>query len=270
MDQTNNLTLELPVLPDFWRQVRNANNRFLGLDYDGTLAPFAIDPMEAKPLPGIADLLRDLVAGGQTQVAIISGRPAAEVMTLLNNPPVIVIGSHGYEYCSADGRCVVRQPTPEQLQGLLEIRTGIQRRNYGCKLETKVASFAIHTRGMDPVTAVAMEEEIAATWGVLALHNSLECRRFNGGVEFRCSGWNKGHALITLLDRQPEDALAVYLGDDETDEDAFAVIRCRGVGIKVGDPFWPTAAQGYLPNCQAVAGFLQHWAAITATTDRRQ
>jgi trehalose-6-phosphatase len=252
MDQMNNLTLEFPGIPDFWRQVRNANDRFLGLDYDGTLAPFAIDPMQAKPLPGIADLFRDLVAGGQTQVAIISGRPVAEVMTLLNNPPVTIIGSHGYEHCSVGGRCVVRQPTSEQLQGLLEIQSGIQRRNYGCKL-----------------AAVAVEEEIAATWGVLALRYTLECRRFNGGVEFRCSGWNKGDALITLLDRQPEDALAVYLGDDETDEDAFAVIRGRGVGIKVGDPFWPTAAQGYLPNCQAVAGFLQHWAAITAT-DRRQ
>ena len=67
------------VPPDLWQQVRNAPFRFLGLDYDGTLAPFAIDPMHARPLSGIADLLWDLAASSQTEVAIITGRPAHEV-----------------------------------------------------------------------------------------------------------------------------------------------------------------------------------------------
>jgi len=56
--------IEITHVPDFWQQVRQANKLFLGLDYYGTLAPFEIDPMQAKPLPGIADLLRVWQAEG--------------------------------------------------------------------------------------------------------------------------------------------------------------------------------------------------------------
>ncbi len=184
--------IEITQVPDFWQQVRQANTLFLGLDYDGTLAPFEIDSMQAKPLPGIADLLRDLATGGRTQVAIISGRPVDEVMTLLNNPPVTVVGSHGYELWPIDGACVVRQPNPEQQKGLLAIRTQLEKSDYGSKLEVKVASLALHTRGLDPVAAVAIEEEIATRWAGLAPQYGLECRRFNGGIEIRCCGCDKG------------------------------------------------------------------------------
>ena len=261
--------LDLPGISNFWGQVHKANNRFLGLDYDGTLAPFAVDPMQARPFPGVMDLLRDLAAGGQTQIAIVSGRPVAEVMTLLNHPPVTVIGCHGYELWPIDGTLFVRPPTPEQLQGLFEIRTSMQKHGHRQRLEVKVASLAFHTRGLDPLSAAAMEEEIVAEWSRRSLQYGLECRKFKGGVEIRCIGWNKGEALAALLDLQTENTLAVYIGDDETDEDAFAAIRDRGVGIKVGDPIQSTAAQGFLPNCQAVAGFLQDWATITTTRRRR-
>lgn len=110
--------IEITNMPHFWQQVRDAKTQFLGLDYDGTLAPFAIDPMHATPFPGVTSLLQEIIAGGQTQVAIISGRPVAEVLTLLDNLPVIVVGSHGYELWPIDGACVVRKPSPEQQRGL--------------------------------------------------------------------------------------------------------------------------------------------------------
>lgn len=265
--QTDSLT-EIIQIPDFWQQVRQANSLFLGLDYDGTLASFEIDPMQAKPLAGVADLLRDLATKGRTQVAIISGRPVAEVMTLLNNPPVTVIGSHGFEIWPVDGACVVRQPSPEQQQGLFAIRTQLQKNGYGSKLEVKIASLALHTRGLDPVAAVALEDAVANQWTGMALHHGLECRRFNGGIEIRCCGWDKGTALTALLNIQPENVFAVYVGDDQTDEDAFTVLRDRGIGIKVGDPLLPTAARGFLPNCRAMVDFLRTWIALTAN-DRR-
>ncbi len=268
-EQMNNNTLEFPAIPDFWQRVRNATHRFLGLDYDGTLAPFEIDPMQARPLPGIADLLRDLAAGDQTQVALISGRPVAEIMTLLDNPPVTIIGSHGYELWPVDGACVVRQPNSEQAQGLSAVQTSLRQHGYSQKMEVKIASVALHTRGLDPATALAMEQETLAEWSVRAPQYGLECRPFNGGIEIRCSGWDKGEALTSLLHVQPEDVFAVYIGDDDTDEDAFAVLRDRGIGIRVGDPSQPTAARGFLPDCRAVAAFLQTWLTITAN-ERRQ
>ena len=77
---------------DFWELFKQNRPRFLGLDYDGTLAPFHVDPLQARPLPGVVDLVRRLAADAQTRVAIISGRPVVEVMSLLGNPPVTIIG----------------------------------------------------------------------------------------------------------------------------------------------------------------------------------
>lgn len=255
-----------PNVTSFWRQVRNAPSRFLGLDYDGTLAPFAIDPMHARPLSGIADLLWDLAASSQTEVAIITGRPAHEVVTLLGNPPLTVIGSHGYEWWAADGDKRIRKPTPGQQHGLAVIRDALQRSGRVHKLEVKLASLAVHTRGMDPILAVSMEQETVAEWGAWALRHDLEWRWFNGGVEVRCRGWNKGDALASLLDHQPDDVLAVYIGDDDTDEDAFAVLRKRGLGIKVGGKSKPTAARAHLADGLAVVEFLRTWHTVTEST----
>ena len=268
MTHTNTPAVEVTAIPDFWDQVQRAEHLFLGLDYDGTLAPFSVDPMQARPLPGALELIRDLAADDRTHVAIISGRPVAEVLALLDNPPVTVIGSHGFEYCPVGGDCVVRQPSAAQTRGLLEVRTSLLARNYAHKIEIKVASVALHTRGLDPTLALAMEEEVGGEWAARAADFGLECRRFNGGVEIRCAGRDKGTALLELLGHQPTGVLPVYLGDDDTDEDAFAVLRGSGVGIKIGDDRWPTAARGFLPDCRAVVEFLRAWAAHTRTARR--
>jgi trehalose-6-phosphatase len=68
--------------------------------------------------------------------------------------------------------------------------------------------------------------------------------------------------LSELLNMQPESCAAVYVGDDETDEDAFAALQGRGIGIKVGDASWPTAARGFLADCRAVVGFLRTWVSL--------
>jgi trehalose-phosphatase len=270
MTDTANSVIEITNVPDFWNRVCNAEQRFLGLDYDGTLAPFEIDPMQARPLPGIPALLRSLAARGDTRLAIVSGRPVAEVMALLPNLPVTFAGSHGYELWPADGTCVVRQPTPEQRQGLDAAESIAQRRGYGHKLEHKVASLALHTRGLESKLAAAMEQELVTEWGRVASRYGLECRRFNGGVEIRCSGWNKGDVIAEMLHLQPKDVFAVYVGDDETDEDAFRVVGERGIAIKVGTPSNSTAAQGFLPDCRAVERFLRAWVGLTSTSGKRE
>lgn len=262
------MTTSLPwtmasVPPDLWQQVRNAPFRFLGLDYDGTLAPFAIDPMQAKPLPGIADLLRRIVADGQTQLTIVSGRPVREVALLLDNLPVPIIGCHGYEYLPVHGETRFRSPTSRQQHGLVMVRAALLQDERIRNLEYKGVSLAVHTRGLVPEQAAQLEREVLARWGETAPAYELEWRVFNGGVELRCRGWNKGDALCELLDSQPEGVFAVYIGDDETDEDAFAVLHGRGLGIKIGNAGRSTAAQMQLPDCQAVADFLRTWLQVT-------
>lgn len=253
-------------VPDFWGRVCAAPARFLGLDYDGTLAPFHIDPMEARPQAGVIDLLRALVHREGTAVAIISGRPAAQVSMLLDHLPVTIVGSHGFELWSpTNGKPLVHRSSVEQETGLVKAEEAARHMGYDDKLEHKVASIAMHTRGVPAQLALAMEESIVAAWTEIASLHPLECRRFNGGVEIRCSGRHKGDALAELLRAEPRGALAVYVGDDETDEDAFRIIRKRGIGIRVGQGFPSTAAQGSLQDCEAVKKFLETWVSVTST-----
>jgi trehalose-phosphatase len=100
-----NTPITVTQLPDFWDHVLKAKIRFLGLGYDGTLAPFAIDPMQARPLDGVVELLRPLSDDCHTHRAIISGRSVSEVMMLPDNPPVTVVGSHGYECTGGTRGC---------------------------------------------------------------------------------------------------------------------------------------------------------------------
>lgn len=250
--------------PDFWDRLAAASSRFLGLDYDGTLAPFHVDPLQARPLPRVVELLEAILRDPLTTLAIVSGRPAAEVLTLLGNLPATIIGSHGFEVRQEgnDG-WDVRKPTPDQQAGLAKAKKAAIECGYEHKLEQKIASLALHTRGLPVDRALSMEAEALAQWEPIAGLHQLECRRFNGGVEVRCRGWHKGSALTALLQRQAEGVFAVYVGDDETDEDAFRAVQPKGVGIRVGPPSPSTAARGLLEDCRAVREFLETWLSVT-------
>jgi len=248
-------------IPRFWRRVRSARKRFLTLDYDGTLAPFAANRMEAIPAPGTIKLLAAIAQGTDTRLAIISGRPIAELLQLAGPLEIEMVGSHGFEFRAARGG--IREIVPErlQLEGLNQAQRAATVLGHDSRLERKLASIAFHTRGLADEPAV--KEAARRLWLPVSESHRLELRDFNGGVELRATGFNKGTALSELLMSEPDDTLPVYVGDDETDEDAFNAIRARGIGIKVGGGT-PTAATGRLPDCAAVVEFLRSWYDATA------
>ncbi len=262
-------SIQVINVPDFWSRVYSATVRLLVLDYDGTLAPFHSQRFKAQPLPGIPDTLRKIKEDPSTRLAVISGRPVCEVLTFLGDLGITLVGSHGFEMVLPGGELWVKSSNLQQLKGLEEAERLISIQNLDAQLEVKVASIAFHTRGMTYRDAVDLEERIYRQWSLLAPAYELECRRFNGGVEIRTADRNKGVALTEIIAAQPGESFSVYIGDDESDEDAFRVLQGRGVGIKVGDPAMPTAAAGFLPDCVAVRNFLETWVEIAASTCRR-
>jgi trehalose-phosphatase len=247
-------------VPDFWQRLREAPHAFLGLDYDGTLAPFRVDPMTAVPLPGVPGILRDLSARPDTTVAVISGRPVGEVVRLLGDLPVVVVGGHGMEQRDSDGAIRAHEPDALQMRGLHAAQRQAAESMGGGRLEVKKASCAVHTRGLAREEAEAVEERVASGWETLAPSHRLECLRFDGGVEVRCLGRDKGSSLEELL--TGPDALAVYVGDDVTDEDAFRRIAGQGIGIRVGGSLEQSAATGRLADCESVREFLDAWRSL--------
>jgi trehalose 6-phosphate phosphatase len=254
-------------VPDFWQRLEEAAYKFLALDYDGTLAPFRADRMEAVPLAGISELLKQIDRREDTTLAIISGRPIFELVGLLGNMSVTMVGSHGFEHRSPHGDTLIRRIFPEQEEGLMMARKMGMEMGLEENLETKVASIALHTRGLSPGAASETEDAMYHEWDKLLQRYKLELRKFNGGVELRAEGWNKGDALERLLLGLTRETFCVYIGDDETDENAFERIQRYGIGIRVGNPTLPSKANGFLPDIDSVKNFLKTWKNLASCSE---
>jgi len=264
MNEESDRRLLLDGVPDFWERLRVSPSRCLILDYDGTLAPFRVNRMRAFPLDGVRDLIEAIRDTGKTHLAIVTGRPLRELLELLGDMRIPVSASQGVEYYDPEGHAWVHQPSPRQERRLARAADEAAELGLSSFIERKAASLALHTRPMAPEDAERSEEQLCAVWEKDAAANDLECRHFNGGIELRLLDIDKGTVLERLLDGGPPDAFCVYVGDDETDEDAFHAIRGRGIGVRVGDPAVPTKAEGRLADPAAVKEFLEAWLEITS------
>lgn len=254
--------MQVKGAPHLWTDLKKARSRFLAIDYDGTLAPFRIERMEAFPVKGTGTALERISHLPATGVAVISGRPVHEVTTLLGLQNITIIGAHGWEE-KKPGRCTCTRPlAPVQVIGLERAKREAAFHCDSGKIEQKAASVAVHTRGMDAAHAEKIESEIKTAWSKLEAENNLEVRLFNGGIELRAVGWDKGRAMETLMRESSPDTYFIYIGDDQTDEDAFGAVRGRGMGIRVGPEDPSSRATGHLKDCEAVAAFLCSWIEI--------
>jgi trehalose-phosphatase len=84
-------------------------------------------------------------------------------------------------------------------------------------------------------------------------------RDFDGGVELRPSGWDKGQTIRLLRSEHPAGAAVAFAGDDLTDEDAFQALGAAGLSVLVRSELRPTAADIWLRPPDELLDFLQNW-----------
>jgi trehalose-phosphatase len=253
---------------DWWPLLERAPHSVLMLDFDGTLSPFVRERMNAKLYPGVAERLLLLSAAPRTRLVFVSGRPARDFAYLL--PPdlhVEIFGSHGREHITADGRSTTIPLHPAQQQALTHLEADLLRNNLAPLLEKKVGSLAIHTRGLAEADAERIAVLVQNFYRALsshALNPGLELLPFDGGIELRGSGCSKASAVESILRDEPPRVPAAYLGDDQTDEDAFAALAIRApVGpslcVLVRPLPRPSAADLWLTPPEELLAFLDRW-----------
>ena len=219
-------------------------------DYDGTLAPIVTDPDRAYPEARAMSALASLAVLPDTHAAILSGRQLSVLEALSGRPSgVTLIGSHGAE--AAGGSPDVEAQARQDLAAVGRQLADLCDEFPGSRLETKPAGVAFHFRNVDPARQSAAQSEarrIGLDFPVLVL---IEGKKV---VEFVGSAADKGDALVALRDRVQADVV-VFIGDDVTDEDAFAVLRPVDVGLKVGPR--ATRARFRVDDQTQVAGILE-------------
>lgn len=252
-------------LDRFFLDLARSPHPALLLDYDGTLAPFRVDPGEARPYPGVPSLL-DRIMAGRTRLILISGRWTRDLMPLLGVSRLPEVwGSHGFERRFADGRYEIARPDAEALRGLADADAWSEElKHLGARLEQKPASLAIHWRGLSGERVSAIADKAHRRWETKLRETGLELHPFDGGLELRVPGRDKGYAVRTLLEESPPGTIAAFLGDDLTDEDALRAIRDRGLGVLVRPEWRETAARLWLQPPQELLVFLERWAEATA------
>jgi trehalose 6-phosphate phosphatase len=231
----------------------------LFLDVDGTLLDFADAPdrvrVDASLLASLEGVSRRL--GGA--VALLSGRPLAELDALFDWHGRPAAGLHGSELRGPDGRTA--------LAGDAAAFTGVRRRAaarvaqaHGVILEDKQRALALHYRrapaALDAAERIATELLAHAGGGYVL-------QRGDHVVELKPAGVDKGGALAALLREAPFAGRTPWvLGDDLTDEDAFVEANRRGgIGIIVGARR-PTAATRALRDPPATRTWLAGLAAV--------
>lgn len=187
------------------------SNVLVGLDFDGTLAPIVRQPEAARMRASTATKLKKVCE--LYSCAVISGRARADVTPRLAEAGVkAVIGNHGLEPGASTKK--IEALARKWIAAL----TPVVRRFPGLMLEDKRYSVAIHFRGArNKQQALAAIERTLGTLGPL--------RRIGGKQVLNLLPPNaphKGDALLKLRDRLGTQT-AIYVGDDVTDEDVFAM-----------------------------------------------
>jgi trehalose-phosphatase len=247
------------VYSSFLERLRSAPFRLLLLDYDGTLAPFQTDRDHAFPYPELPPLLGKIAEKG-TRIVIISGRPAREVVLLSGiHPHPEIWGSHGMEHLLPNGNYHVENLLAEIESALLKAADVMRAAGLENQLELKSGGVALHWRGLDPGEIIRLKQTVQQLWMPLAERHSLALLDFDGGVELRAPGQDKGKVIDTILNETGTKGAIAYLGDDHTDEDAFKALKGRGLTVLVREQPRNTAAELWLKPPDELLRFLEQW-----------
>jgi trehalose-phosphatase len=228
----------------------------LFLDYDGTLAPIAARPELATLPEETRRVMRGLAE--RFPVAVLSGRGREDVAARVGLDDLIYAGSHGFDIAGPALAREVGAGIPAVIEraaaGLAGRLAGLP----GVIVEPKRYAVSVHHRLADEADLPRIE---AAVDAVLAGHPELRKGLGKKLFELRPAlDWDKGSALLWLLEELSGDVFPLYLGDDLTDEDAFRAVQGTGLGILVTEEPRPTAATYALRDPGEVLAFLERLA----------
>ena len=236
----------------------------VAVDFDGTLAPLVTDPLRAKAVPGGLEALRDAATLGGVTTAVVSGRDLATLEMLTAVGPddgIALVGSHGAQTNHADraalsstaGAAVLDEAAAALLETLRDELEAIRALHPAVRLEYKPAAVALHTRDVERSAA---EAATAAANDAARRYAGVHVIPGKEVLELSVSAADKGTAVAHLALVSSSNA-TLYVGDDATDERAFAALHPSSGDLTVKVGTGETVALHRVPDPEAVAELLQ-------------
>ena len=206
------------------------------LDYDGTLTPIVDNPDKAIIAENTRGVINQLAESFDT--AIVTGRSLNKIQDLMKLENCYYAGSHGWDIQGPKGseiRKRIGEKFLSRFKKAMKMLDEILDRFEGASVEDNVFSISIHYRKLDESKVGELEEEVDRIVEKLGMLKRTGKMVFEIRPAFN---WHKGKAvdyLVKLLQDQDEDIIPVYIGDDDTDEDAFKALNGRGISVIVTD-----------------------------------
>ena len=232
----------------------------LFLDYDGTLSPLVSHPSKAILSKEMRGALDACIERDDTDVAIVSGRALDDVAKMVNRSDVIYAGNHGLEIEGPglesfhhEDLVHYRRRSDALARELEEVEVD------GAWTEAKGPTLTFHYREV-PEEKRAAPVEAARR---IMTEAGYQPRDAHLAVEARPPiGWDTGRAVLHILRclygrAWSERVRVIYVGDDQTDEDAFRFLAGLAITFRVGKAETLTAAGRRLPNVDAVRTLLE-------------
>jgi len=228
------------------------------LDLDGTLLDITDHPHHVSVDAGLVHLLKTLGRAAGGALALISGRPIADIDRLLPHSAFCVAGQHGAERRDFSGT-MHRHDVPGAALDVARRKFSMMAAKHpSLVLEDKGVNLALHFRAAPELRA---EIQDAVRGLARELGGEFEVQLGKMVVELRPTGKDKGVAISEFLAEAPfRGRTPVFVGDDLTDEIGFELInRAGGHSVKVGEG--ESAARWRLPDSAAVRGWLADFVA---------
>jgi trehalose 6-phosphate phosphatase len=234
---------------------READRWALFLDVDGTLLEIAETPESVRVPPNLKHVLSEASSRLGGALALVSGRPIADLDRLFAPLRLCASGVHGCERRNPDGTIDRPEVAPEALAPVRQELQAFAARHPGLLVEDKGFGVALHFRLAPELAdqARALMDALCRKLGPQFALQSGKCV-----MEIRPTGFSKGTSIRAFMHVPPfAGRTPVFIGDDLTDEDGFAVVNeLGGVSIKVGDA--PTVAQQRLASVRDVWRWIEN------------
>ena len=238
------------------------------LDYDGTLTPIVARPELALMTPDMRETVHGLARCCTT--AIVSGRALNDVAKLVELTELYYAGNHGFEISGPHHTDICYEPGKQFLSAVGDVSRRIEAGIDGIDgafVENKGYSLSVHYRlaAREQVPQVEqVVDEVLTSFPTLAKRHGKEVFEVRPKID-----WDKGKAVLWLLEALQLNGpavLPIYVGDDVTDEDAFAALKDRGIGVLVTDSPRASSADYSLRDTGEVKQFLDMLATLTCAS----
>ncbi|UCD70956.1 MAG: trehalose-phosphatase [Syntrophobacterales bacterium] len=249
-------------------EVRAQDRRAFFLDYDGTLTPIVRDPHKAFLSPEHRRIIASLLGNENNLVCVISGRAIEQLEAFIGLKGLILAGNHGMEIAGPDISYVndVAIRTKPRLREIAEMLKKKLSDFEGVLVEDKGLTVSVHYRMLPVKRHDSLKESFYREMEKFLASNTVIVTRGNRVFEVRPNViWHKGSAVKWILGSLSGRhckvrPFPIYMGDDETDEDAFNELKGLGLTILVSPRKRASEACYFIRSVEETYQFLECFA----------